>query len=173
MRYYFDAYTGQCKQFTYKGKGGNDNRFWTLALCKRECLSYSTPSDTTTTTTSAASRALKHRLNKPLRSIKPMPVLSANVCSLEADVGPCRALLQRFYYDNATGTCKRFFYGGCFGNSNNFFTLKLCQQACLNNAAPATTTTRFFDKKLKFPKTFRKNFKKPPLLPKRSHYTRW
>ena len=47
------------------------------------------------------------------------------------DVGPCKAALQRFYYDTATGACREFIYGGCRGNPNRFNSLDECEQACI------------------------------------------
>ena len=51
-------------------------------------------------------------------------------CSSEPDTGPCRASSPRFYFDQDHKTCKKFTYGGCDGNNNNFHTKKLCSKAC-------------------------------------------
>ncbi|XP_030643102.1 tissue factor pathway inhibitor a [Chanos chanos] len=51
-------------------------------------------------------------------------------CHLPDEPGPCRGLVPRFYFDSQTQECKRFFYGGCFGNANNFRTIKECQDKC-------------------------------------------
>uniref|UniRef100_A0A1I8BD50 BPTI/Kunitz inhibitor domain-containing protein n=1 Tax=Meloidogyne hapla TaxID=6305 RepID=A0A1I8BD50_MELHA len=53
---------------------------------------------------------------------------TCNVCNLEKDPGPCEALMTRWWFDN--GECKKFDYGGCRGNGNNFKTLEECQQKC-------------------------------------------
>uniref|UniRef100_A0A671T6B4 Tissue factor pathway inhibitor n=1 Tax=Sinocyclocheilus anshuiensis TaxID=1608454 RepID=A0A671T6B4_9TELE len=45
-------------------------------------------------------------------------------CHLEDEPGPCRGLVPRYYFDYKSQECKRFFYGGCFGNANNFKTIK-------------------------------------------------
>lgn len=45
--------------------------------------------------------------------------------------GPCRAAFVKFYFDQTEGTCKKFTYGGCQGNDNNFET----RQECLNKCA--------------------------------------
>ncbi|XP_016150075.1 tissue factor pathway inhibitor-like isoform X1 [Sinocyclocheilus grahami] len=52
-------------------------------------------------------------------------------CHLEDEPGPCRGLVPRYYFDNKSKECKRFFYGGCFGNANNFKTIKECHERCL------------------------------------------
>lgn len=52
-------------------------------------------------------------------------------CHLEDEPGPCRGLVPRYFFDFKTKECKRFSYGGCFGNANNFKTIKECQERCL------------------------------------------
>ncbi|KAM9486949.1 tissue factor pathway inhibitor a isoform 4-T4 [Clarias gariepinus] len=52
-------------------------------------------------------------------------------CHLVDEPGPCRALVPRFFFDSKTKECRRFFYGGCLGNANNFQTLKECRHRCL------------------------------------------
>ncbi|CAM4600969.1 unnamed protein product [Leuciscus chuanchicus] len=52
-------------------------------------------------------------------------------CHLEDEPGPCRGLVPRFFFDFKSQECKRFFYGGCFGNANNFKTIKECHERCL------------------------------------------
>ena len=41
-------------------------------------------------------------------------------CSLPAEVGPCDAAIERWYFDSESGQCETFIYGGCEGNRNNF-----------------------------------------------------
>jgi len=53
-----------------------------------------------------------------------------SVCTLAVEVGPCRALIPRWFFNTATDRCERFFYGGCAGNANNFQTLDECESAC-------------------------------------------
>lgn len=36
-------------------------------------------------------------------------------CKLVPDPGPCKAALQKWYYDAASKSCKPFIYGGCQG----------------------------------------------------------
>ena len=45
-------------------------------------------------------------------------------------VGPCEALIERWYYDKASNSCQAFTYGGCDGNENNFETLEECESLC-------------------------------------------
>ncbi|KPP56507.1 hypothetical protein Z043_125866 [Scleropages formosus] len=56
------------------------------------------------------------------------------VCWEEAETGPCRAMLQRWYFDRREGRCAPFIYGGCGGNRNNFesedYCLSVCSSVC-------------------------------------------
>ncbi|KAF7709175.1 tissue factor pathway inhibitor a isoform X2 [Silurus meridionalis] len=54
-------------------------------------------------------------------------------CHLEDEPGPCRGMVPRYFFDSKVNECRRFFYGGCFGNANNFRTLKECQDRCQLN----------------------------------------
>lgn len=56
------------------------------------------------------------------------------ICSLPAVVGPCRARLQKWYYEPALSRCTTFFYGGCDGNENRFDTEQQCQAKCEKTA---------------------------------------
>ncbi|NWI31875.1 EPPI protein, partial [Sula dactylatra] len=58
-----------------------------------------------------------------------LPV-GADICYLPLVHGPCRALILRYAYIPALGTCQPFFYSGCRGNANNFETLEECQKVC-------------------------------------------
>ncbi|KRY14032.1 Protease inhibitor kunitoxin-Tel1 [Trichinella patagoniensis] len=53
------------------------------------------------------------------------------VCSLPADVGPCRAEFKRFFYNSEKGVCEEFTYGGCKGNENNFNSFEKCKLHCM------------------------------------------
>ena len=60
----------------------------------------------------------------------PSEFLQADICKLEKQVGPCRDMVERYYFDAKMGTCQKFFFGGCEGNKNNFMTLEDCQGRC-------------------------------------------
>ncbi|XP_047457388.1 tissue factor pathway inhibitor a isoform X2 [Mugil cephalus] len=67
-----------------------------------------------------------------------------NPCHLPEAPGPCRGLVKRYFFHSGSQQCKHFFYGGCFGNANNFRSLAECQAKCLNagktTAAPEVRT---------------------------------
>ncbi|XP_072226254.1 tissue factor pathway inhibitor 2 isoform X2 [Leuresthes tenuis] len=52
------------------------------------------------------------------------------VCLLQVDEGPCRANIERYYYNTITQKCEIFYYGGCQGNANNFKSYLECQKTC-------------------------------------------
>jgi len=45
-------------------------------------------------------------------------------------VGPCRGYLARWYFDATDATCKRFGWGGCRPNGNNFGSKAACERRC-------------------------------------------
>ncbi|XP_071340138.1 tissue factor pathway inhibitor a isoform X2 [Trachinotus anak] len=57
-----------------------------------------------------------------------------NPCHLAEAPGPCRGLVMRYFFDSKSQQCKHFFYGGCFGNANNFRSMVECQAKCQNPA---------------------------------------
>ncbi|KAK6994963.1 kunitz-type serine protease inhibitor 2 [Biomphalaria glabrata] len=59
------------------------------------------------------------------------------ICDLAQDAGPCRGNIQRYYFNNKTGFCEIFYYGGCEGNDNNFETDEACTALCGGTTPPA------------------------------------
>ncbi|KAM9385345.1 tissue factor pathway inhibitor 2 [Pholidichthys leucotaenia] len=55
---------------------------------------------------------------------------SKEVCLLQVDEGPCKALVERYYYNTITQKCEMFSYGGCQGNANNFRSYQECHKTC-------------------------------------------
>ena len=53
-----------------------------------------------------------------------------DICSLPKEVGRCKALIPRYYYNTTTRKCEKFYYGGCGGNQNNFKSLSQCNAKC-------------------------------------------
>ena len=53
-----------------------------------------------------------------------------DVCRLPADVGPCAAVIPRWFFNDQSGECELFNWGGCGGNSNNFETRFDCENRC-------------------------------------------
>jgi hypothetical protein len=53
----------------------------------------------------------------------------ANACQTTPDPGPCKAQIEKFYFDPATKKCTSFTYGGCQGTVP-FETMQSCQSSC-------------------------------------------
>ncbi|XP_030152561.1 LOW QUALITY PROTEIN: tissue factor pathway inhibitor 2, partial [Lynx canadensis] len=49
----------------------------------------------------------------------------------------CRARIPSYYYDRYTQSCRKFMYGGCEGNDNNFETWEACDEACWRIESPS------------------------------------
>ncbi|KAG1682368.1 Papilin [Nymphon striatum] len=111
-RYYYDPKYGVCDHFYFKGKGGNYNNFKTQKDCADFCDGF------------------------PVMSY--FFIESADVCNLYKDSGPCEKWEKRFYYDFEAGECKKFSFGGCNGNGNNFQTVEDCENTCKSDEDPCT-----------------------------------
>ena len=59
---------------------------------------------------------------------------TTEICKLKSDVGPCRAIIPKWYFDYSTSQCIQFNFGGCQGNGNNFFTKEECNDFCKSNS---------------------------------------
>lgn len=56
------------------------------------------------------------------------PVL-ADRCRLEPINGPCKAMMERYRFDQKSGTCREYIYDGC-GAVVPFESLEECRQLC-------------------------------------------
>nr|BAG82647.1 serine protease inhibitor [Haemaphysalis longicornis] len=59
------------------------------------------------------------------------PFRQPSFCGFPADPGRCRASMPRWFYNNTSGHCEPFIYGGCQGNKNRFHSCWTCQRTCL------------------------------------------
>ncbi len=143
----FDAAIGDCVPFNY-GCGGNANRFDTYLECIQACP----PGDPCSLPIvigpcravipryafDAASNACVlfnyggcgGNDNNYATLAACQQACDTNICNLPPEVGPCDAVIPRFFYDPTTGTCEPFVWGGCGGNANNFSTAAECATAC-------------------------------------------
>lgn len=52
------------------------------------------------------------------------------ICKLPKKLGTCNKAKKRYYFNQQTGKCEKFEYGGCDKNKNNFKKRKHCEKAC-------------------------------------------
>ena len=64
------------------------------------------------------------------------------VCDLSVEVGPCRESLPRYHFDERSGICVGFVYGGCGGNGNNFVSQEACESLCGADSTEGSTELR-------------------------------
>uniref|UniRef100_A0A8C5RJ74 BPTI/Kunitz inhibitor domain-containing protein n=1 Tax=Laticauda laticaudata TaxID=8630 RepID=A0A8C5RJ74_LATLA len=53
-------------------------------------------------------------------------------CELPPDKGPCDNLELRWFHNSKSKRCERFFYGGCYGNANNYKDINECDRCCVS-----------------------------------------
>ena len=58
------------------------------------------------------------------------PHPAAVTCNLQPEIGPCKALSRRYFWNATTRQCEKFMYGGCGGNLNKFLDAKSCANQC-------------------------------------------
>ncbi|KAK8781290.1 hypothetical protein V5799_017368 [Amblyomma americanum] len=61
----------------------------------------------------------------------PPPCNYPDGCKQQQQVGPCKAIVPRWYFNPLTKKCEQFKWGGCCPNCNNFATFEECQRRCL------------------------------------------
>ncbi|XP_053511208.1 collagen alpha-3(VI) chain isoform X5 [Artibeus jamaicensis] len=61
---------------------------------------------------------------------EPLASGERDICKLPREEGTCRKFVLKWYYDAETGSCARFWYGGCGGNENRFSSQADCERVC-------------------------------------------
>merc|ERR1712050_661497 len=117
--------TLSCEKFVFGGCDGNGNNFGSRKKCEKKC-SYL-----------ASQRVMQFDAvenEEEEEEVVEEPVPEPDVCTLPKEMGRCRARFNRFYFNEKTGDCEAFVYGGCEGNGNNFQSIQLCRQKCIKNS---------------------------------------
>ncbi|XP_075692172.1 kunitz-type protease inhibitor 2 [Rhinoderma darwinii] len=107
-RWYFDAESMSCQLFTYGGCGGSKNNHLSEQVCVDNCV---------------ASKPEPEKVHAPKKNFK-------EYCAAPASTGSCRAAFQRWFYDTSSSRCKKFVYGGCQANRNNYLSETDCMNTC-------------------------------------------
>jgi len=110
-RWYFDHNLGHCVPFKYGSETNRGNVFDTELECMEICLP-----------------------ERPLPAFSPTYRIARNeasaICKQPPKTGKCRGAFMRWNFDSRDGNCKKFVYGGCGGNENNFLSKRSCQETC-------------------------------------------
>ncbi|XP_070377335.1 papilin [Dermacentor albipictus] len=160
--WFFSVTDGRCNRFWYGGCEGNGNRFNSEEECKNTCVKPEGPDACllpkvigtcdgqyqhwyfNATTRSCESFMYGGCLGNNNRfaskdlceqTCLQQEKLGKHQCEQSAAPGPCRGSYKRFYYDRQDNQCKRFTYGGCQGNANNFVTEEECSEQCVRLSA--------------------------------------
>lgn len=124
-RWSWNQDTLSCEKFVFGGCDGNGNNFGSRKKCEKKC-SYL-----------ASQRVMQFdavKNEEEEEEVVEEPVPEPDVCTLTKEMGRCRARFNRFYFNEKTGDCEAFVYGGCEGNGNNFQSIQLCRQKCIRNS---------------------------------------
>ncbi|RWS02762.1 tissue factor pathway inhibitor 2-like isoform X4 [Dinothrombium tinctorium] len=111
IRYFYNSTNGRC-EISYGGCKKSENSFTTFQECKEKCQD----------------RAPK--IDFPKNESKEKQ--KKRRCYLKKHDGYCRGKFDRYYYDASRNKCLPFTFGGCFGNLNNFKSLKSCEKLCVD-----------------------------------------
>ena len=60
--------------------------------------------------------------------------LPCDPCGAEPNSGPCFAAIPAYYFNQESGSCEEFTWGGC-GGTVPFETLELCENSCETNSS--------------------------------------
>ncbi|KAK6753411.1 hypothetical protein RB195_012790 [Necator americanus] len=101
-RWFFNAHSGQCEQFSYGSCGGNENNFMDRASCELKCLQ-------------ANNAILSHVPDR---------------CAYEKNSGFGDGYNVKWYFNMRNLRCEQFVYEGKGGNENQFETLSDCERIC-------------------------------------------
>ncbi|XP_066437268.1 kunitz-type protease inhibitor 2 isoform X2 [Eleutherodactylus coqui] len=132
-RWFYDAEAETCATFTYGGCNGNLNNHVGQKECMQKCQGVKAgKSGDTEAPSKHAEPASSQSAPEPEAAKVQAPKKEnfAEYCAAPAVVGPCRAAFQRWFHDSSSGTCKKFVYGGCNSNKNNYLTETDCRNMC-------------------------------------------
>ncbi|BHF79397.1 zinc-containing alcohol dehydrogenase [Sparganum proliferum] len=156
-RYGYNSETGKCKKFIFGGCDGNENNFHSKKECEmasRQCSSNDIcemPIERGPCKDDLIRYGYDRETGKCKKfsyggcggnenifltqtgcersTLRCSSNATVDICNIPIKKGRCRASLERYGYNSETGKCKKFIFGGCDGNENNFHSKKECEMA--------------------------------------------
>ncbi|XP_018418478.1 PREDICTED: kunitz-type protease inhibitor 2-like isoform X1 [Nanorana parkeri] len=113
VKWWYDAETESCQNFTYGGCPVNLNNHEAEDECMEKCRGVKV----TKAETNPAPERLVADISLP------------EMCSGSFVTGNCRAAFPRWYFDSQLKSCRKFIYGGCGASKNNH----VSEEECINN----------------------------------------
>ncbi|KAK2706695.1 hypothetical protein QYM36_014662 [Artemia franciscana] len=168
-RFYYDAATASCREFSYGGCKANLNNFGSNAECLQRCNSTGTGRSRDVCLLPRSEGPCSEKIPKwffdgsenrcmPFyysscggnanrfdssaqceRTCPPITIQETDVCSYQPSAGNCTDYTERWYFDSREQRCIGFLYGGCQGNGNNFLTQADCEGRCATRKEAETT----------------------------------
>ncbi|KAB7500859.1 Carboxypeptidase inhibitor SmCI, partial [Armadillidium nasatum] len=134
--YGYNKTTEQCVPFVFRGCSGSPNWFETEEQCEETCegecctiiekFGYNKTSGQCESFEYGGCKGNANQFDE----VEQCENQCIDICNRPKVVGNCNAAFPRYFYNNATGQCEKFIYGGCGGNGNNFKLLSDCEDKC-------------------------------------------
>ncbi|CAJ0597674.1 unnamed protein product [Cylicocyclus nassatus] len=139
--FYFDADIGDCLEITFKGCGGNQNRFASREDCLNGCRSLTLCGkglplmdfagnikrcDADRVPCPGSHECIGHGMES-VCCLKPERICQASLNAGTSCGGPPQT---RYFYDAPSRVCRPFTFTGCGGNENNFKSKGECIHFC-------------------------------------------
>ncbi|KAL7376148.1 hypothetical protein ABVT39_001986 [Epinephelus coioides] len=141
-RYFYNSTSESCGTFVYGGCLGNQNNFKDEPECMQTCHPEDAEGATVNTTVHDATEHSTTLNNATDAALIRALFNATEICVKAPETGPCKAFIERYFYNSTSKSCEKFVYGGCGGNRNNFKDEKVCMQRCHTvefcNKAPET-----------------------------------
>jgi len=165
VSWYFDGKEGRCSRFWYGGCDGNSNRFEDSLTCEQTCVNppgsgrcylpkvrgictgdyerfyYDSTYKQCVSFSYGGCLGNANKFESKLECDQAC-VRSDNlaICEQPQESGPCTGNFTRWFYDEGTGECSSFAYGGCHGNKNRFMNQQECENSCMHKKLTMETT---------------------------------